>query len=132
MIVSRFPHSTEMDEVLGEEEEQEGHHSPRSEDMLPNGSPVSAVEDDEEGIITTPSAKVFKEGFLEKKGHSSAFFMWPKWVLQEVEEEEEKERDDDDDDDDDEEEEEEEERDEGKSKVEVGKDEVGGGGGGSG
>ena len=40
---------------------------------------VEAEEEEEEEVIrTAPSSKVFKEGFLEKKGHSSAFFMWPK------------------------------------------------------
>ena len=39
---------------------------------------VEAEEEEEEVIRTAPSSKVFKEGFLEKKGHSSAFFMWPK------------------------------------------------------
>ena len=39
---------------------------------------VEPEEEEEEVIRTAPSSKVFKEGFLEKKGHSSAFFMWPK------------------------------------------------------
>ena len=43
------------------------------------GDSIGEEEEEEDELIrTTPSAKVFKEGFLEKKGHSTAFFMWPR------------------------------------------------------
>lgn len=43
------------------------------ENTLENHHSVIAEEDD-----FTVSSRIVKEGILEKKGHSTAFFMWPK------------------------------------------------------
>ena len=42
---------------------------------IANGS-VSMYEDP---LEASTALKVLKEGLLEKKGHSSKFFMWPKY-----------------------------------------------------
>lgn len=41
-------------------------------------TPIEEDEDEEEEVEVQMSKAILKEGILEKKGHSTAFFTWPK------------------------------------------------------